>query len=417
MSVYNAVMVKVYTAISGRSLDSADIPKVSWWINFAAVAPWAIFLYLGMLKLAGIWERRGGIHMHWAAWASMAGSMAFGWFGMAGVYLPVAAISVWLFSIVIDSDKKIGVGRYLLAGLGGGLSGMYHPSGWLFAIWGVLYMSIGSGNGQAGKSRMTGIRFLAIGAIVGMLISLGLNWLFFGRITPVQWISSGQMLNPGTVGGFLRQLAGDLVGWNGIIWLAPLAIAGVLRLAGSADNDKSGSVFRLTTGILVAVLLVWGVAEGARNVAVNDSIPVQLKIMPVEVEAGTFKIVDLGPSSGSEEDRNAYFERVVNRTDVFVWNGGRSPGIPVMMPVLLILALYGWCSAGDSGFRAWWKWIGVRFGLIFGLIASQAAWGNISEAYLWVGTLPNAGHMPMLEAVFAVAIRIAEWLPSGIITF
>ena len=54
---------------------------------------------------------------------------------------------------------------------------------------------------------------------------------------------------------------------------------------------------------------------------------------------------------------------------------------------------------------------------------SQAPYGAVSDYYMYIGLiidrnqLPVTGHVPVLEALLAVILRLAEFWPSGVITF
>jgi hypothetical protein len=140
-------------------------------------------------------------------------------------------------------------------------------------------------------------------------------------------------------------------------------------------------------------------------------------VIPVELSEGEFVMVQLGPAGQSTAEQRGFFERLVERTDIFFWTGGRSPGMPMFLPVALILSMLGWSLMGTSRFWDSWNWVAVRFGGLLGLFMSQAPYGSVSELFVYLGLLPSNGHVPIAEAVLAVCTKLSELWPSGVVQF
>jgi len=421
LMLYYGLSCRLYRDAVARPLDGADIPKLSGWINFLGVLPWAILLFGGLFRLSGLFGCPDGTKRIWAAWAAMAGSLALGWLGVVSVYLPVAALGCWTAAFVLEGKKKPSAGLLVLAGLLGGLAGVTHPTGWLWVVWGVFLLIVSPPSGiSAARQAFCTVSF-AISAALVILLSLVGNHLFFGSPLPVQWID----LQPITMGagGLIRLVWHDLAGWNGILWLSPLLIPGLVRLVEKPNGIPGGSTLLLITGLLAMTLFVWGVVDDARLIGELDRIHPQLRVLPIELTGGKLEIVPPGNAQGGAEEQRADFERLVARTDIFLWTGGRPVGLPVFMPVACVLALLGWHRSTLSRFRQGWGWIAVRIGGLLGLIMSQAPYGSISDYSVYVGYVLNQagapvhGNAPIVEAVLAIAIRLAELWPSGVVTF
>ena len=415
LMLYYGAVTRIYSEIVNRPLDGADLPKLNRWTNFFGVVLWALVLFGGLVRLAICMGHGDGTKPVWAAWAAMAGSMAFSWFGLASVYLPVAAMSVWVMALIFRDFPKINPRDLITAGILGGFSGLFHPVGWLIVVFGLFYLFISAPEGGDEKNQAKGAIFFGVSAAVPILITLGMNFLFFGSVLPVQWID----LPPVTLstGRLIQLFWHDIVGWNGILWLAPLTGVGLYAVIKGRGRIKLDSTVVFLIGIMAIVVLVWGIADDARMISENEGISQDFRVMPIELVAGKFQIVQLGASSGDIEDQRAYYERLYNRTDVFLWMGGRTAGLPVMLPVGIILAMIGWCGMGIGKFVNGWSWAGVRISGLIALVVSQAPYGNISDLMIQSGLMANPGHVPVIEAVLAVSIRLAEHWESGVLNF
>ena len=164
-------------------------------------------------------------------------------------------------------------------------------------------------------------------------------------------------------------------------------------------------------------LLVWGVADDARVQSEMEALRPEFRVAPVELVGGKFSMVDLGNESGTAEDQKAYVERLISRTDIFLSYGGRSSGLPVFLPVVLIVGLLGWIRLAPSRFWAGWMWTGVRLGGVIGLVMSQAPYGSQSDMVIYMGSLIGNGGSPILEALLAVSVRLSLLWPSGVVSF
>ncbi len=415
MMLFCGGVCKVYRSIAGRPLDGADLPKLVWWINFLGVLPWALLLFGGLGRLAMLWGGDEGAQPEWASWAAIAGTMGFGWFGVASVYLPVAAIACWVVALVLESLISASPGGMILAGLAAGFAGAAHPTGWIWVVWGLFVRFVASPRGYQPSRNGIQVAAFGISAALAILITLVGNHLFFGTPLPVQWID----LQPFDLSTdrMMLLLWHDLIGWNGLVWLAPLVPVGLARM-GSAPEDLVGGQFVVFVFGLVAVtLFIWGLADDSRLVDEIEQVPPEIRVLPVELVGGEFEMVQLGSSGDTPDERRAFYERLVERTDVFLYTGGRSPGLPVFLPIGLMLGLMGWCWIVSSRFWGAWSWIGVRWGGLVGLVMSQAPYGSVADLFTYAGLLPSNGHVPILESLLAVCIRLAEFWPSAMISF
>ncbi|MCX6645379.1 MAG: hypothetical protein NTY09_03345, partial [bacterium] len=186
--LYYGAVAKVYSGIVRRPLDGADLPKLSKWVNFLGVIPWALLLFGGLVNLAISFGCSGGTKPIWAAWAAIAGSMAFQWFGSVSVYLPAAAISVWVMALIFRDFPKIVVKNLIYAGILAGFSGLFHPVGWLMLIFGLFYLFISAPEDGDDKSQARGAIFFGLSAVIPVIIALSMNFVFFGSLLPVQWV-------------------------------------------------------------------------------------------------------------------------------------------------------------------------------------------------------------------------------------
>ncbi len=415
MMLHYSAVCRIYRDAVGRSPDGADIPRLSWWIQFAGVLPWALLLFGGLYRLAGLWGKIDGMKRIWAVWAAIAGSLAFGWFGVMSPYLPVAALSCWTVALVFGSEKSKSPAPLIIAGLLAGLSGGWHPTGWVWIVWGLFFLFVASSSGSSPSRQTLSAVSFGIAAAVGVVFVLIGNYVFFGNPLPVQWID----LQP------VRMNIGELVslcwhnsfGWNGIFWLSPLVLAGFFAFRWKPDEVTGGEIGVFLIGVIAVVLFTWGIADDARLTGEIENIRPEFQVLPVELVDGEFKLVQLGAQQGSQEEREAYYEHLYARTDIFNWSGGRPAGIPIFFPVACMLALLGWCRLGAGRFQEGWNWVGVRIGGLLGLIMSQAPYGTITDAYMYLGWPPSSGQIPILEAMLAVAIKLAELWPSGVVTF
>jgi len=411
----NAGVCKIYRGIVGRPLDGADIPKLSWWINFLSVLPWALLLFGALRRLAVLWGQDEGTGPEWAAWAVMCGSLALGWFGVASPYLPVAALGIWTVVLILEASVNPSLGMMIVAGLMAGFSGAAHPSGWLFVLWGVFYLFATPPAMYLPEKQTRLLTCFAGAAAVAVVVTLIGNAIFFGSPLPVQFMD---MQPPYLDFGPLARLAWhDLVGWNGVLWLAPLVLAGIARMMSAPDKVLGGPVMMFLLALLAIAFLTWGVVDDSRLTNEIEQVPLELSVIPVELSGGEFSMVQIGSSGESIEERRSRFERLIERTDVLLWIGGRSPGIPLFLPAAVLLAMLGWCWRDVTRFWSGWTWAGVRWGGLMGLFMSQAPYGSVSDLFFYLGLLPGSGHIPILEAILAVSIRLAEYWPSGIISF
>ncbi|MCX6645474.1 MAG: hypothetical protein NTY09_03825, partial [bacterium] len=260
-----------------------------------------------------------------------------------------------------------------------------------------------------------GAIFFGLSAVIPVIIALSMNFVFFGSLLPVQWVD----LTPITlsIGSLMQLIWHDLAGWNGILWLAPLTGVGVYVVLKGRERIKLDSTVIFLIGILAVVAFMWGYADDARMIGENEGIQQEFRIMPIELVAGKFQIVQLAGESGDVADQRAFYERLYIRTDVFLWMGGRTAGLPVFLPIGIILALLGWCGMGGGRFVNAWSWAGIRVGGLIALIISQAPYGAISDLAIKGAAIPNPGHIPVIEAVIAVMMHLAELWPSGVVNF
>jgi hypothetical protein len=414
MLFYGAVC-KVYRQAADRPLDGADLPRLCWWINFLGVLPWALLLFGALVALARFWGVGEGAGAIWAGWAGMAGSLVFGWLGVTSVHLPTAALACWTVALVLGARKRLSIAALVLAGLCGGFAGAAHPAGWVWVAWGLFLLFIvpPEGVGSGRQALLTAGFGFAAGA--GIVVSSIGNMFFFGSPMPVQWMD----LQPISLdlGGLLRLAWHDLVGYNGVLWLSPLIVPGVAALRGGANDEAGRAAMRFLVGLAAVVLLVWGIADDARVVSEIESIRPQLLLLPVELTGGRFEIVELGQAAGGQEEAKEYFERLYGRTDVYYWQGGRSPGLPIFLPAAVILGLLGWCRAAGSRIWTGWVWLGARWGGVMGLVMSQAPFGSAAAAYVYVGSAAGGDRAPILQALLAVSAKLAELWPSGVVGF
>jgi hypothetical protein len=386
-----------------------------------------------MVRLGMSWGLKKPSEVCFAALAAIAGSATLGWMGQVSEYLPVAALGTWSVVLLLDSrDRPSALKIRLAAGLLAGISGAWHPSGWFWIIWGILLLFIADSETRP-RGSVTSLTVFAAGSIIGVAVSCVGNLLFFGTPLPVQMID---LLPPGLLPpDFARLLWHDIAGLNGILWISPLIIPGVYALTrlppvsgvveGRSGNDltplmspeTASSVVRFLLGLSLVVLLVWGIVEDASIQAETRGLRPEFKLMPVELVDGKFSIVQLGQVSGSQEDRKAYVERLYSRTDVFLSFDGRPAGLPVMLPIALILSLLGWIELGRSRFWSGCMWVGVRWGALVALVMSQAPYGSSADAFIYTGAVVGSGNMPVIEALSVVADRLAELWPSGVVKF
>jgi len=415
MMLFYGGVCRVYRDIAGRPLQSTDIPLLSWLINFLGVMPWALILFAALRRLAILWGMDAGVEPEMAAWAVMAGSLAFGWLGVISPYLPVAAIACWIVVVVLETCIEPNVRMIILVGLMSGLAGAAHPAGWIWGGWGILLLFVSSPKAitSARQTRIT--IYFAASAVIGIVICLIGNAIFFGTPLPVQWINSQPVvLDTNYLVGLIWH---DLLGWNGLLWLSPLILPGIARIASGNSEVLGGPAMMLLITLAAVALFSWGIADDARLIEEMDQVPQEVRVIPVEMSEGEFVMVQLGSSGQSSVEQRGFFERLVERTDIFFWTGGRSPGMPIFLPVALILSMLGWSWVGVSRFWDAWNWVGVRFGGLLGLFMSQAPYGSVSELFVYVGLLPSNGRVPIAEAILAVCTKLAELWPSGIVQF
>lgn len=413
MMGYYWFMVKNYRQAVGRPLDGPDLPKLMWQINFWGALPWVILLYGALIRL-GANFRKDGTGNVWGAWAAIAGSLAFGWFGSPSEFLPTAALGIMSAALLMESMQKKSIGKLLASGICSGLAGMWHPCGWLWAVWGLatIFVSLPQGSG-AGRSSAS-IAVFGSGAGFWIVVSCFINAKIFGIPLPVQMIDV-QPIDFDT-GEYARLIWHDIVGWNGIIWLAPLVVPGMVALvAGYGETDPHGSN-RILLGFVMLAMLVWGIADDARIISDIGNVRKEFRVAPVELINGQFAMVQIGRLN-EDEDASRYLERLLSRTDIILGNGGRPVGIPTFLGAALFLGIIGWFRISSSRFWNTWMWIGVRWGGFAGLIVSQAPYGSISEMVKYIGMIASDGRVPFLESMLAFSVRLAELWPSGVVRF
>jgi hypothetical protein len=415
MMLFYGGVCRLYKDAVGRPLQGTDIPMLSWLINFLGVLPWALILFAALRRLAILWGMDEGAEPEMAAWAVMAGSLAFGWLGVISPYLPVAAIACWIVVIVLEAGIAPRRRWMILAGLMSGLAGAAHPAGWIWGVWGILLLFVSSPKGISPARQTLLVIYYAVSAAAGVVVCLIGNALFFGTPLPIQWIDIQPLnLDMNYLVGLIWH---DLIGWNGLLWLSPLILPGVARIAGGNSDLVGGSAMMLLIALAAVALFSWGIAADARLLEEMDRVPQEIRVIPVELSEGEFVMVQLGPAGQSTAEQRGFFERLVERTDIFFWTGGRSPGMPMFLPVALILSMLGWSLMGTSRFWDSWNWVAVRFGGLLGLFMSQAPYGSVSELFVYLGLLPSNGHVPIAEAVLAVCTKLSELWPSGVVQF
>ncbi len=414
MMVYYGAVCRVFRNSIERPLDGADLPSLIKILNFLGVLPWALLLFAALVRLARTWGAGDGTGPVWSAWAVMAGSLAFGWLGVVSVYLPVAALACWTVALVSEAQKRPDIRLLLIAGLCAGFAGAAHPSGWIWAVWGLFMLFVSPPKDVPASRQMVLTTVFGIAAAVGIVITLIGNFLFFGTPLPVQWIDTS-----GIAAGqdLVRLIWHDVVGFNGIVWLAPLVLTGVLALTSKKSEEGDQSVLKFTLGLAVAALLVWGIADDARLVKDIGGIDPRFQVMPAELDEGRFAIVRMGGSTGTYEEFQVYFEDMVVRKDVFYSTVARSPGMPVFLPAAVLIGLFGWCSMRKSRFSANWSWIGVRWSGLLGLIMSGAPYGAVPGVFLYLASGLEATGIPILGSILAMALKLAELMPSSVISF
>ncbi len=413
--LYYGGVCRLYRDSLGRPLDGADLPRLCWILNFFSVLPWAFLLFGGLTRLAVLWGFSEGTKPIWAAWAAMAGSLVFGWLSAASIFLPLAALACWTVVMVLESHNRPAIGPLILGGLCAGFAGAGHPAGWTWAVWGLLMLFVSPPKGVSPARQTVLISTFGISAAVAVVISLIGNAFFFGNPLPVQWID---IQHPEMqLGDMARLIWHDLVGLNGVIWLAPLVVPGVLALAGRKGEDSHRASLRFLLGIASVVLLSWGITDDARMVGETERLLADFRVLPAELVGGEFTMVQLGAAAGTEEEYQAYFEQLIDRTDVFFSMGARPPGVPLFLPAAILLGLFGWCNISSSRFRFTWSWLAVRWGGLIGLIMSQAPYGSAPSAFLYIGTSAGGSRMPIVESILAFALRLAELWPSGVVRF
>jgi hypothetical protein len=416
MMLFYGGVCRIYRDSVGRPLDGADLPKLCWLINFFGVLPWAFLLFGALVRLAGLWGFACGTKPIWAAWAAMSGSLAFGWFGVISTYLPVAALACWSVALLTEARNNPRPGILAMAGLLAGLSGAAEPSGWIWIVWGLFLLFVSPSKGLAQSRQFVLINVFGFSAVAGVAVSVLGNYLFFKTPIPVQWINAGPVGLD--IEGLLRLLWHDLIGFNGILWLAPLVLPGIIALNRSHAGSGEQAIMRFMLGLATITLLVWGIADDARLQGEIAGIDPVFHVLPVELDEGGFRMVLLQAESGTVTDYQAYFEQLVHRKDVFYSTIGRPPGMPVFLPIALLLSLFGWCSAGMSRFLSNWSWLGVRWSGLLGLAMSKAPYGVAPGVALYLmGRGIDATGLPIFGSILAVALRLAEVWPSGVVTF
>jgi len=262
MMLFYGGVCRVYREVVGRPLEGADIPKLSWWINFLGVLPWALFLFAGLRRLAILWGMDERSEPDMAAWAVMAGSLAFGWLGVVSPYLPLAAIACWLVVIVLEAAIEPHRRMMFIGGLLAGLAGAAHPAGWIWVVWGIflLFVSSPKGISQARQTLLT--IYFAVAAAAGIVLCLLGNALFFGTPLPVQLIDIQPL--DFDMNNLLALLWHDLIGWNGLLWLSPLVVPGIARIASGDSNLMGGPAMMLLITLAAVALMAWGISADAR---------------------------------------------------------------------------------------------------------------------------------------------------------
>ncbi|HDS30265.1 MAG TPA: hypothetical protein ENN67_04390 [Firmicutes bacterium] len=417
MMLYYGGMCRMYRDSVGRSLDGTDLPKLIWLINFFGVLLWAFLLFGGMVRLARIWGLNEGAKPIWASWAAMSGSMAFGWFGVVSPYLPVAALACWTLALLLEARSS---GKIFIAGMAGilaGLSGAWEPSGWIWIVWGLFLMFVSPWKGIAQNRQYVMITVFGIMSAVGVAIALIGNSIFFGSPLPVQWMPrSGVELD--AVEDIFRLVWHNTVGFNGLLWLAPLVLPGLIALSRSHDKSVETAVLRFMLGLAALTLFVWGISDDAGLRGEINAIDPAFHILPVELSNGEFGIVLLSGESGTMSDYRAYFEQLIQRKDIFYSTISRSPGMPVFLPIALILSLFGLCNAGMTRFLDNLSWVGVRWSFFLGLIMSRAPYGMAPGVALYLmGRGIDSTGMPIMGSLLAVSLKLSEIWPSGVVTF
>ncbi|MFH1675883.1 MAG: hypothetical protein ABIC40_02575, partial [bacterium] len=414
LMIYYGAVVKIYRGSVDRPLDGVDLPKLCWWLNFIGVLPWALILFFALIRLGKIFGAEKGTAPIWAAWAGMAGTLVFGWFGTVNEWLPTAALSMWCVALVIEGKRNPRAFAFVLAGIAGGLAGLFNPSGWLWAVWAIFYLLV-SPTDSDDSSQARFVTYFTLSALAGVILSAVGGFFFYGKPLPVQWID----LQPITMdtGALLRLLWHDLIGLNGIIWLAPLTIPGFFALVKSRDSLHEAGLLKFLIGLIVLVFLVLAIGDDARVISEDHRVPAALRLVPVELVDGNFAIVNMGKQEGTEKEYQAYLEAMFRRTDLFYWQCGRSPGLPMFLTASILLGMIGWCGLAGRRFWANWNWLGVRFGGMIGLVMSQAAYGGSVEMARYMGALAGNGSIPIAEALISVSIKLAELWPSGVVRF
>lgn len=417
MMAYLGGVARIYSMSVGRPLDSVDLPNLLWIMNFVWNAFWALLLFGAVTRLASFLcggEKAEYFPIH-AAWAALAGSLTFGWMGSANVYLPMAALITWSVALQNPSAKIFPQRNQVISGLCAGLAGAFHPAGWVFLVL-IIFMKFISSDSNENSTResclFTG--FL-VPSIVVIIISCTLNYIFFGNLLPIQFIDAQVVQH--SVPGLFFLLAHDLVEYNGIFLLSPVLLAGAVFLLKYKPENPGMSALKLITGFGAIVLLVWGLMDDAVLQAEIEAIPEQLRILPVELHNGHFSLVQLAGNSGTADSSVEYFERLYSQTDIFLLQTGRPVGIPLFLPVAVLLTVYAFCAMGISRFLDGWVWMSVRWGGLVGLIMSQAPYGSGSGAFVYTGIMLGDGRMPIIESILALCIRLVELWPSGVVSF
>jgi hypothetical protein len=418
MFLHIALVTRIYRTVTGHPIDDSGLPELIWLINFSVTSLWTLILFGAIHRLALFWkpDSVSDFFAVEVSWAAIAGSLALGWFGVESVYLAMAALCVWNFVLILESFEKPSTGKLLLAGLCGGFAGAAHPAGWVFPIVGLLAMFIG-GESEEDNSKGPGSGLAAYISmlVLGMLIALAGNFQFFGTFAPVQAIDRAPL---NFEGGFLPgAIYQDILGFNGIIWLCPLILPGIVALAKGAAPKHNISSIRLALMLALVATLSWGIAEDMIVQTENEMVPGDFRVLFVEINNGHFSLVDIGGQVTTPEEVQAYYERLHARTDIFVYQLGRASGIPIMLPILLILGIYGVSCFRENKFWNSWIWVGVRIGALLGLVMSQAPYGSVTGLVQYTGQAIVDSSIPILESLLALCIRVAELLQSGVVSF
>jgi len=420
MMLYYGAVTRIFHDIVGRDLDGADLPRLSWWINFLGVLPWALILFFALYRLAGIFGCVEPSSRLTAAWASVMGSLCVGWFGTVSPYLPVAALtSLGIFFLLsgVGNSKPINL---FFAGILFGISGAAHPSGWIWAVLGPAYLFI-TLTGPSAKDSGKSLVFMLAGLVISIAIVLAGNFLFFASVMPVQFIN----VEPADFdSGRLIALAWhDIIGWNGILWLSPLIIPGIIGLLNRGNRLTADTPLLLLIGVTAVILIPWGISEDSRVIGEQERLHPAFAVVPIELTEGKFSIVEMEPAQGSEAESRAYYEMVFQRTDVFIFNGGRGVGLPIFIQASCLLSLIGWIRFVGTRISGSVIWVLVRLGGLAGIIISMAPYGGVSSYYLYIGLILNGqgtpvyGQAPFIEALMAMMVRLAELWPSGVVQF